>query len=303
MMAMMSQSLQASRAFFAAHPTVVLVWATLLYLLFGNRKQSENGKAFTLITAIAGVLVLCPLSGAFLIKYQTGLYGPVWIYSLVPMGALLAYVITLILSKPIDKKKEAGPKTKGKALTGLAAIGVLLLLVGIGEQKAVGMTDLPGKTPETLAAAAAKENGKQLAELLNGCDEGHERILWGPQEALEWIRCHDGARKVLYGRNMWEPQAAAYAYDSYEEELQTLFLWMETFTQECKTPEDAGIDRSVEDAFYLQLAYEQGAALWVMPQAGDARMASAIEKLEIQCGVKAQKKETQTGYTIWVLSL
>ena len=310
MITMMSRSLQAVRAFFGSHPSVVLVLAAVLYLLFSGRKQQESGRRFTITAAAATGLVLCPVTSAFLAKYQTGLYGQAWTFSLIPMAAIPAYVIALLLTKQNKEKKKESPQIKGKALAGLAAIGVLVLLTGICEQRAVDPRDLKGGSAEGSKITAEKEAGRSLGLLLKGQDEGHDRILWAPREVLQWIRCYDGQRKILYGRNMWEPDAAAYAYDSYDEEIQSLYLWMEALTKECEEQQTQGNgsltgtqDHVAEDSFYLQMAYEKGALVWVTASCCDFRMTPAVESLERQCGVKVEKTETELGYTIWMIGL
>jgi len=145
-----------------------------------------------------------PVTAAALMLYQTKFYDYQWIWSVVPVTAVIACGAVGFLAKYKYSLK----------------LTVLLL----------GILSLCGSLGSRLCGDA---NGKQAQDIkgLLTCvrEEMQEEAvcLWAPSEILEYARETDPSIKLLYGRNMWDQWLNAYAYDVYSEDLEELYLWME----------------------------------------------------------------------------
>lgn len=140
--------------------------------------------------------------------------------------------------------------------------------------------------------------------------------MWGPSSVLEALRKQTGEIRLLYGRNMWEPEAAAYAYDTYPVEQQRLFDWMESinrgdayeiplglkiYLEDITAVWDGSLaGRDLADAYMLQLAVEHGSRLWVFPDRATERINLACGKLQEEYGLRAQMLGEMAGYTVWI---
>ena len=147
--------------------------------------------------------------------------------------------------------------------------------------------------------------------------ESGEALLWAPRPVLEAVRRQTGGIRLLYGRNMWEPAAAAYAYDTYPMEQQRLFDWMETIEKGDAYEMPSGLKTYLEDvaavpvdsqeqgsqaaadAYMLQLAARQGSGLWVFPARVTERITLACGLLQEEYGLHVQMLGEAAGYTVW----
>ncbi|MDE6699669.1 MAG: hypothetical protein K2K10_01415 [Acetatifactor sp.] len=192
-----------------------LVAPALAAVAYMVMRKGRLGPAGRLVRygGIAAVLCICPVTAALLMLYQTAFYDYPWIWSMVPLTALIALGGTVFLT---DQWKKGGWGTflYNTALT-LLCVGVLMLCGGLGESR----VDAAEQRRERVQAEAV------LAEARAVC--GEEFCLWAPREILEYARTRDGKINLLYGRDMWDAALHAYSYDVYSEETEALYLWME----------------------------------------------------------------------------
>lgn len=294
-------------SYFQSNHMVVLAMGILLYFFLAGKKLAAREKGLSGLTAVCLLLVLFPVSAAALMLYQTRFYGYHWIWSLVPLTPCIAWGGTRLLWELTGQQRRDG-REAWRLAGGMAALLALLMLTGnLGNVRSLG-----GEEKNRLSQA------RQAAVYLEETPEAGVELLWAPRPVLEAVRQQTGWIRLLYGRNMWEPAAAAYAYDGYPMEQQRLFDWMEAiekgeayemplglkvFLEEVVDgwdPERPGDSRILGDAYMLRLAAEQGARLWVFPAGATERVTLACGRLQEICGLRPGLLGSTEGYTVWI---
>lgn len=292
--------LYGSGSYFQSNHMVVLVLGILLYFFVAGRTLKTLEKRLLWVTALMLALVLFPGSAAALMLYQTRFYSYHWIWSLVPATLCIAWGGTLLLWELTGQQRGDG-KAGLRLAAGMAALLALLLLTGnLGNIR---------------NASKEQEPARQAAAYLEEVQGIREALVWGPRSVLEALRRRTGEIRLLYGRNMWEPEAAAYAYDTYPMEQQRLFDWMESIEKGDAYEMPLGLKiyledmaavwdgsqarRVLADAYMLQLAVDQGSRLWVFPAQATERIYQACGMLQEEYGLRAQMLGETAGYTVW----
>ncbi len=297
---LLQNALYGPGSYFQSNHMVVLALGILLYFFVAGRTLKTQEKRLLRVTALMVALVLFPGSSAVLMLYQTRFYSYHWIWSLVPTTLCIAWGGTLLLWELTGQQRRDGKEGRRLA-AGMAALLTLLLLTGnLGNIR---------------NASEEQEPARQMAAYLEELPEIREALLWGPRSMLEALRRQTGEIRLLYGRNMWESAAAAYAYDTYPMEQQRLFDWMETIEKGEAYEMPLGLKIYLEDmvavwdgnqaqqvladAYMLQLAVDQGSQLWVFPAQATERITLACGKLQEEYGLRAQMLGEMAGYTVW----
>lgn len=218
-----------------------LLLAVICYGVFLSGLKGAKGHLL-IYGGVMTALCICPVTAAFLMGYQTRFYDYQWIWSMVPMTAVIALGGTLFLT---DVRKY-GYKVQSIVVTCMSVM-VLLLCSGVGREQ----VDVSRKEKERLEAERVLENVEELC--------GEDACLWAPAHILEYAR-REGDRPLLYGRNMWDEGLNAYSYDTYSRELVCLYQWMEKL-------DDWDITISVEEtADYVQKGGACGAECILLPE-------------------------------------
>lgn len=293
-------------SYFLSNHGIVLVFGILLYFWVSDIKMGPRERRLLILTGATLALVIFPVSAAALRSYQTGFYAYPWIWSLAPVTPCIAWGATAALWKLTAQKRRDG-KAGLRLTAGVAVLAALLLLLG-------NMGNILGVTEEE--KTRQRECG-QVVACLEEIPEAEDTLLWAPRSVLEETRRRTGELRLLYGRNMWEPAAAAYAYDTCPEEQQRLFDWMETVAggEGTRTPQgladflkaaavypagDAGEQNwAAADAYMLRLAARLDARIWVFPGEARERVTAACEALCETYGLKAYPLGEAGGYTVW----
>lgn len=300
---LLQNALNGPKSYFQSNYMIVLVLGLLLYFLVGRVKLQAGEKRLLKLVTVLLILILFPVSAAALMLYQSRFFSYCWIWSLLPVTLFISWGSVSVLWKVTGQNHQDG-RGSWRLLGGVAVLLVLLLLTGnLGSIRTVSREE--------------RESGSrawQVASYLQELPEMEEALLWAPSPVLEAARQQDGGIRVLYGRNMWEPEAAAYAYDTYPMEQQRLFDWMESLGQgeayeaplgltvflEDMAGDEAQGGQSQADAYMLQLAAEYGTRIWVFPAEEAGRIAQACERLSEKYGIQAQPLGEVAGYMIWV---
>ncbi len=219
----------------------ILLIVALLYFLF--YKKEEVKKSWVKYTTVMTMCCIVPVTAAALMQYQTKFYDYPWIWSAVPLTAMIACAATSLLYMEWTKKGESG-STKGKLSGKSGAMGstamvllVFLLCGSLGQSNANdGMAGVGTTACEFTDKEEISNIQKVAEELRQALGEEAEICLWAPREVMETIRLVDGNVKLLYGRNMWDASLNAYAYDTYPSEVVMLSEQMEAWDTR-KTPE------------------------------------------------------------------
>lgn len=194
----------------------LLLISLMLLWLYYKRVDRKN---FLIYTTVAAGCCIVPVTAAGLMVYQTRFYDYEWIWSMVPLTAMVSFAVTLFVTEFLrdltrgDKRKRAG-------------VIIMLLAAGL---LCGGMGSKPwDMTKEREERQAAETLLTRLREHMGG----REICLWAPREVLEYVREYDAGIRLLYGRNMWELSMNAYSYDVYPEELTEVYEWMEGIGRE-----------------------------------------------------------------------
>ncbi len=223
---------------------VALVIAAIIYLMMASGLKGPKGRLVS-YAGVLTVLCICPVTAAVLMLYQTRFYDYQWIWSVVPVTAVIALGGTVFWTEQCKPGKGWRTMLRNAIVT-CASIVVLLLCGGLGE----------GSVDAARAEAERTHAEKILDEVQQAC--GEDVCLWAPAKITEYARL-EGDMKLLYGRNMWDAALNAYSYDTYSEEQQELYRWMEYL-------DDWEIDISVEEVEdYVQRGFERGADCVLLP--------------------------------------
>lgn len=188
-------------------------------------KKTDGRKGLFLYALAMTVLVLCPVSAFFLLKYQTAFFTYSQLFLLIPMTPVMAWAfteaVTVVLGKmPVKLSKTS--KRSAQVPEVLAVIVVAFVLFMAGN---VSVASEP---------TAATENDKKipagvlevLKELCDGETDLEKELILAPDEVLEYARAYSADIKLLYGRNMWQKELNAYTYDTYAPELEEVHAWL-----------------------------------------------------------------------------
>ncbi|MCM1027537.1 MAG: hypothetical protein NC432_13985 [Roseburia sp.] len=186
--------------------------------------------------ATAAALCCClPPTAAVLMMYQTRFYDYEWIWSLVPMTALIGYAATIFVSDILPETVRGDRRKSAVVLIGLLAI---TLLCG-------GMGFAPWDSAREQTEREAAE--KVLPQLKSRMGE-KGIFLWAPREILEYAREYDAGIRMLYGRDMWEQALCAYSYGGYGQEAHRLYDWMEGAAENVGFARTEGEDGEIPSA-------------------------------------------------------
>ncbi|MCM1118639.1 MAG: hypothetical protein NC543_04685 [bacterium] len=299
---LLQNALSGAGSYFQSNHMVVLAMGILVYCFVVKPDTNPREKRLLRLSVVMLALLLFPVSALVLMLYQTRFYSYEWIWSLMPVTLLISWGSVIVLWRQTGQSRQDGGAGRRLA-AGVAVLLVLLLITGN-----LGIVQAVGEEERTQGSRS-----RQVVQYVRELPGAEEAVLWGPRAVLEAARQQGGEIKVLYGRNMWDPAAAAHTYDIYPMEQQRLFDWVEMLEHG-----DAGefslqltifledrmagplSDQSRADAFFLQLAAEYGADLWVFPAEASERITRACEQLTKEYGLRAQAAGEVAGYTIWL---
>ncbi len=233
----------------SAGKLAVLFLALTAYLVLGRGLKGPRAR-LVFYGGITAVLCILPVTAAILMKYQTLFYDYQWIWSLVPVTAVIALGGTVFLRE--QWKTGGGYRTFGRnVLLTLLCVGTLVLCSNPdGADKGVRAS-----AQERAQAAAVLERAREVC--------GDDFCLWAPQEILEYVRELDGSVRLLYGRNMWDEALNAYSYDVYSEDIKALYLWMEHLRDYGAEISEAELREQVQKGF------ASGADCILLPEMGE----------------------------------
>lgn len=237
---------------------ILLISLTVLWVYY----KAVREKRFLVYTTAVTLLCILPVTGAALMLYQTWFYDYRWIWSIVPMTAMIGFAVTLFLTEFLQ---ELTGKSRKKQI--LATVMMLIVLCFCGGMGA--------KPFESFGSRERQQAEEILTELKDKMQE-EQICLWAPREVMEYARAYDGEIQLLYGRNMWDPALNAYSYESYSRELTELYQWMEAMPWE----------ETAEPAYCARTAWSAGANCILLP--GD-KTGETVTSFEEALGVQARE--------------
>ncbi|MBR6666117.1 MAG: hypothetical protein IKL22_10440 [Lachnospiraceae bacterium] len=188
---------------------LVLFLAVLLFVWLSEKKEiTEKQNRFLVYSLLMAVVLLIPVTAVAVMIYQTAFYDYEWSWSMVPVTAVIAFGIVLILDQKMSKKK-----------TVVLTVIIAALLCLCGNQGCLQ------RVPEK-ESFIRMEIDKILEGVYEVTDD-RSVVLWGPSDVMQTARRKDGNIKLIYGRDMWDEKAGAYDYEAYSSELTQAYVWME----------------------------------------------------------------------------
>ena len=232
--------------------------ASLMFLWYYKKKVC--GHSFLLYTTVMTVFCIAPVTGAVLMAYQTRFYDYEWIWSMVPVTAVIAWGGTILLAESWEEFQCAKWR-KGLPVT-LLLLATLLL-----------SGSMDGQPWNRRAQATERERAyRVLEDLPELCQEG-EICLWAPREIMEYAREADSRIKLIYGRNMWDASLNGYSYDTYGGNVAALYEWME---QMCRPSDRENAAKSLETC--VANALSMGVDCIILPEEAAPEVIRRMEK-------------------------
>lgn len=239
------------RSFITYGKQPMILFVVLFFFLFFRKQKGPKGR-LVWYGAISTALVVCPVTAWLLLKYQTSFYDYSRLWGLVPMTIMIAFGFTVFWAE--NRRDSRGFKT---LLYHGAIIGMWVFVL----YACSGL--LAGEFPAAEREIAGKRAAGQKAEVRQVLDQICENTegdicLWAPADILAESRRYsvgDRDIRVLYGRNLWDISLNAYSYDTYPEEFDSLYTFMESDEKE-------GL------RYYLEMAHDYGANVCLLPREG-----------------------------------
>lgn len=201
----------------------LLISLLFLWIYYKRVKQKE----FLIYTTAVTLFCILPVTAVFLQLYQTRFYDYKWIWSIVPMTAMVGFAATLFMTEFLHRSSKKNRKRQIAAVVLLAA--GLVFCGGMGGKPWDGC----GKQGERQERQQAEVLLEKLQERL----QGREICLWAPRSVMGYARAYDAGIQLLYGRDMWDSELSAYSYDKYPGGFYDLYQWMEAEAWEETVPD------------------------------------------------------------------
>lgn len=192
-------------------PALLLV---LLLFLWVRRKKEGAEKPLLFYTTGITFLCILPFSAVLFMLYQTKFYDYEWIWSLVPMTAMIGMGGVFLLEDCFQQLRDRNVWVR--VFLVVALCGIPVLCSGFGS-----------KALEISEEAQERAQAQTLYAYLEETISEQPIRIWAPKEVLTYSRVGWVDCIPLYGRNLWDKHLNAYTYDTYSVELEQMQLWMD----------------------------------------------------------------------------
>lgn len=271
-------------------------------LIKGDLISGIREKILFAYTAVMTLLCICPVTAAVFMLYQTKFYNYEWIWSYVPVTAVIAAGGSSILLLIWKKRYTMKDRLKAAFITVLIAC-VSVVCGSVGASMSYQSSPAMASGDYESAALARYDRAalliKEIKETYRAEYESEADLpaicLWAPEEILAYARQCSADIQLLYGRNMWDNALNAYSYDIYPEEYEEMYEWIELASEYGEIFDEAlqGTDKSGE---CVKNALAAGVNVIVLP--GNTLEKTREEVAELT-GVQAVEIE---GYFVYIIS-
>lgn len=252
--------------------------------------NSANRKLM-LYSIIMSIACICPVTAAVLMLYQTRFFDYFWIWSAVPVNAVIAYAVTDIIFEINNVLK----KEKGYFLKMISfVIGLFMIIV-------LSVSGTENKKDQLLSNKKALYTREILREIIDSAPKGNLICLWGPTNIIENARLQEDNIFLYYGRNMWDKSLNAYFYDTYDDKRNYMYEFMELVSKEdgYERIDDAQYDFDLLKD-YIELALMEGLNTIVLPVEAedieDEGVALIIEYIDSRASYKEKIEDYNILY-------
>lgn len=289
----------------AEYKFLALFFAVLLYVLICWEKiKRKEEKKMLMYTGMVSLVLLFPVTATFFEIYQTRFYDYEWIWSFVPLTAVLAWGIVTLLHTEFPKwaqkerflEKKLPEKERSGVCLGIGAVLIGLLLFLCGNMGQLQTSNEDTKRAEMVASGVLEWTK----------EESEAEIFWGPAAVMQEVRRSSGSLKLFYGRDMWDGKAGAYDYEEYAEEERACYRWMETvssdhylYVEEIGQPAEE-LQQALEETDKLLFAIQSDVDLILLPRQITSRVEEQIFRAAEAEGLQVRKKPVEK-YILWIL--
>lgn len=193
--------------------------------LLGRYRKNKTTRELLLFEIALGVLVIFPLTAMLLMKYQTAFFGYRHLLLLLFPMIFIPWALTEAVEQGLNVMKrnaEEGELVKERPwvarMIGVFIAVCLLMLSG----------NMVSEGVETNFTLSKEKVPASVMEVLELIEDGE--VLVAPNEVLEYARAYNGDIKLLYGRDMWQPELRAFTYNIYDETACEIYEWMQDET-------------------------------------------------------------------------
>ena len=210
--------------FIADDKYLALIVGIMIYgYVCRERYKNREQRVFGLYGAATIILLMFPVTGMFFLIYQTRFYDYGWVWSMVPLTAILAGgIVELVFVQLRPETMIGGEMLREKRIffartcALLAAFAVLFMLGNQGRLQQVSEEEIQ-----------TRRISKEILLYMEEQALLEDTILWGPKDIMQYMRSHNGEVRLFYGRDMWDAKAGAYDYETYEDAEIACYNWIE----------------------------------------------------------------------------
>ena len=192
-----------------------LLLLALLLFWFWKKEEWNKYRQLFIYTTLSAVCCVVPVTAVVLMAYQTKFYDYEWIWGVVPITVVIALAGTLLWTE-LTRRYQGGHRS------GWKKAGILLLAICFLYVCGPLGADNPAKEEKQVALAETE----RVLEIVTENGQNRDVVLWAPRELMQYARAVDGAVRLPYGRNMWDPALNAYSYETYGDTEIALYEWM-----------------------------------------------------------------------------
>ena len=191
---------------------IFLLFICYLLLHFAVSKQIGNKKFVLFWGSLVG-LIICPITGVFLLKIFSGFYDVYDLVGIVPWGVMFAVFVCILYV--LIKQENKGNFSKKNDEFKKIVLTISLIIVG---------ASFLGNLTFFEGGVDAKEGMPKFVydtlDSLKNKVKDEELLIVSPREIQTYIRHFDEGWTPMYGRDLWDKEAARYISSSYDKEYE-----------------------------------------------------------------------------------
>lgn len=221
----------------------LIVFFFLVLLIFWLRNKWDDYRVLFDYSAVVAFVCIFPPTAVGLMLYQTKYYDYQWILALIPINTVIALGGTVLLSQLREFKKI---KNSRKWFVVFVLFSILVLSGSKSE------TDWQVKD--------GKERKAQVQAVLQEIS-GDQRVLWAPDDILEYSRELRPDINLLYGRDMFQKDLGGFSFDVYDAKTVACYDWMvlaQTYYEQSRFP--------IDDIYWFDWIVEKGVNVVILPE-------------------------------------
>ena len=190
---------------------MLLIFCLLSLAVFWQKADRKQQKLLC-YSAGMGLLVLCPVTAAVLLKGYTPFYDWFDLQLLMPVTLLLAFGGTELVCG-LQKMEVPGLRLKRSAKTIISLLCVAVLLMS-------GTTFHAFDSRSEADSNGVPAEVSEVLEPLHDIFADKPLTIAAPSGILLYTRLYEADWQPLYGRDLWSPKAASYINSGYDIEYE-----------------------------------------------------------------------------------